>query len=553
MTAVIATSPKFQFSGADGLPLINGTLTTYLAGTTTPTTTWQDRAQATANTNPIVLDGNGECLLWLDPLVTYKFVLANAEGTQQWSVDNISGAEPAGLREALAASSGSSLVGYISGGTGAVATTVQAKLRRWQDVMDKGADNTGSVDTHAALQAMLDSATGVGLTVVMPPGTYRIDSPLVWPQNWPVTLLGSGVDATIINYTGSGDAIVMSDAGASTVFVKSSIENLTIVGNGSTSVNGVAMRQAYAMELRNVRIREFEVGLRIEQTWSVMLDFVRIDSCSQTGIELHDEANNITAYCCEILDNANGIYTAGARAVLFSGCTIEANTQYGAYITANSADGQSENIVFHGCYIEGNATADIRVILDSGAVSPQTVVVRDCYFVAITSKATVAIRVDQANHVLVDGCDFSVGTATYDYSLYTSDGGTVSGVTWGKNRDASTNGVYRGTGTAYSDETKLAARAWGRFTIAAAAIASSNSFGVASITYVSTGLYEVTLREAMPSTAYCVLASAENGAAYVAMLCSPGQPISTTVFRIVTGTDPATLAEARTVNFSVFA
>jgi hypothetical protein len=239
--------------------------------------------------------------------------------------------------------------------------------------------------------------------------------------------------------------------------------------------------------------------------------------------------------------------------VLFSNCTFETNTQYGAYVTANNVDSQAESITFHGCYIEGNTTNEIRVILDSGAVSPQSVVIRDCYFVCLSSKATWAVRVDQADHVVVDGCDFSVGSATYAYSLYISDAGTVSGVRFGKNRDASTNGVYRGTGTAYSDESKQESRAWGRFTVSGGAIDTTNSFNVSSITRISTGLYEVTLREAMSGTNYGIIASAEDAATVNALLCSPGVPSSTTVFRITTALDATTVREARTVSFAVFA
>ena len=108
----------------------------------------------------------------------------------------------------------------------------------------------------------------------------------------------------------------------------------------------------------------------------------------------------------------------------------------------------------------------------------------------------------------------------------------------------------------YSDRTgnerQQYARAWGQFTVAGGAIDTSSSFGVASITYISTGVYEVTLQEAMADTSYAPLVSAENGALYSMMLASPGVPSSTTVFRIYTGTDATTLAEARTVTFSVY-
>jgi hypothetical protein len=92
VTAVIAVNPKFQFSDTNGTALAGGFIDVYLAGTTTRTTTWQDRGQATANTNPIELDANGECLLWLDPELSYKWVVKNSSGVERYTVDNIAGA-----------------------------------------------------------------------------------------------------------------------------------------------------------------------------------------------------------------------------------------------------------------------------------------------------------------------------------------------------------------------------------------------------------------------------------------------------------------------------
>ena len=68
----------------------------------------------------------------------------------------------------LAASSGSSLVGFLQAGTGAVATTVQSKLRDVVSVKDFGAVGDGVADDTAAIQAAINT----GFNLVFPAGTY---------------------------------------------------------------------------------------------------------------------------------------------------------------------------------------------------------------------------------------------------------------------------------------------------------------------------------------------------------------------------------------------
>lgn len=191
MAGVIATIPKFQFS-ANGVPMVGGTLDTYIAGSTTPATTWQDSALTIANTNPISLDARGECVLWLDPAVVYKFVLKNAQGVIQWTQDNIS--NPAALanslRADLAASSGASLVGFLQAGAGAVATTVQSKLRETVSITDFGAKVDGVTDDTAAWLAAIayikaitpwPTSTGRALNrpcIYVPAGVSKVSSTL---------------------------------------------------------------------------------------------------------------------------------------------------------------------------------------------------------------------------------------------------------------------------------------------------------------------------------------------------------------------------------------
>jgi hypothetical protein len=89
MTAILSPDPVQKFFDANGAPLAFGKLATYAAGTTTPQATYVDSTQTTPNTNPVNLNFRGECNLWLDPTLNYKFVLTDFLGNQIWTVDNI--------------------------------------------------------------------------------------------------------------------------------------------------------------------------------------------------------------------------------------------------------------------------------------------------------------------------------------------------------------------------------------------------------------------------------------------------------------------------------
>ena len=95
MAGVIAIIPKLAFFDIAGNPAVGYKLYTYLSGSLTPSTTWQDQAMGSANTNPVILDARGECLLWLDSTKEYKFILKTSADVTVWTVDDISGAPSA--------------------------------------------------------------------------------------------------------------------------------------------------------------------------------------------------------------------------------------------------------------------------------------------------------------------------------------------------------------------------------------------------------------------------------------------------------------------------
>jgi hypothetical protein len=95
MSTLPLGGPKFRALTANATPLAGGKLFSYAAGTTTPLDTFTTRAGTTPNSNPVILNANGEADVWTSPGVLYKFVLKDASDVIQWTVDNV----PSGLTD----------------------------------------------------------------------------------------------------------------------------------------------------------------------------------------------------------------------------------------------------------------------------------------------------------------------------------------------------------------------------------------------------------------------------------------------------------------------
>lgn len=420
---------------------------------------------------------------------------------------------------------------------------------KYINVKDYGAKGDGSTNDYVAITAAITAVVaGLGGVVYFPTGVYKFGTAITFPVDWPVELRGAGMDSTILSYSGAGNGISMIGASGHAV-QKSKICDMRITGNASAG-NGIILQAGAIMTFRNLLIDTFVNGILSSDSYNILLDFVMITGCSGEGLLLGDEANNITCNACSFWNNGgSGAFINGARSVNFNSCTLEVNN-YGVKIISETAS-PSQSINFNGCYIEGNTTNDILVTKITGT-NPTGVNVKDCYFVCMSGKASEAIRVEYADNLNIDGCYFSVGTDTYAYSVYVVDSATVDEVILGRNKDASTSKVYQGSGTVIQNEKQLMARAIGRINIAGGAIASFTGLNIASVTWVSAGVYEITLKQTMPDTNWIIIANAENSSAYTSMVVSPGIPSSSTVARIATTDMAGTVADARTVVFAVY-
>ena len=178
-----------QFFDNSGVILSGGKLYSYAAGTTTPQTTYTSAAGNTAHTNPIVLNSAGRVAtgeIWLTAGSNYKFALYTSADVLITTWDNITGINGTGI------TSNAANVTYDPAGTGAVATTVQAKLREFVSVLDFGADPSGVADSTTAIRNAYAYANsvrrfgnsgvygagnfyvGCGPTVFFPSGVYKV-------------------------------------------------------------------------------------------------------------------------------------------------------------------------------------------------------------------------------------------------------------------------------------------------------------------------------------------------------------------------------------------
>lgn len=82
--------PHLQFFDANGLPLSNGRICTFNAGTTTPVSTYADSTGTSQNLTCIPLDSGGYGDIWLANQ-SYKFIAQDQNGVQQWTADGITG------------------------------------------------------------------------------------------------------------------------------------------------------------------------------------------------------------------------------------------------------------------------------------------------------------------------------------------------------------------------------------------------------------------------------------------------------------------------------
>ena len=407
MTAQLSPAPVFRSWDNNGLPLYLGKLYTYAAGTTTPQATYTDSTQTTQNPNPVILNFRGEAFVWLNPLLSYKYVLYDALGNLIWTEDNIQGAIGVAsnivpsitntftlgtptitFANAYFGPNGAAVFDPVSGNIGYYARTAAEiaagvtpvnyayTVGPYIDVRRYGFAEAASAATNTTA---LNSAMAVaaaqtnGGWVQLPAGSFNLNQ----PNNIPAFVIvnGAGKRATQILFAGSTTLFTLGGTSNTTLYYGCGMSNMDIrLSNATTTTEAVRCQGT-----QGARVEE----LYIQGTTGTAGNFVgvTIDGCNISSFQ-----NYIRGVQCNHVGNGFRMLTSGSQVCTqteFNNCYAangDVGTSVGFSVQNGCGNGStwiggdieqqgtgvsigagaSGGVTFHGTRFEGN-TVDVLI------------------------------------------------------------------------------------------------------------------------------------------------------------------------------------------------
>jgi len=370
-------------------------------------------------------------------------------------------------------------VTYVPAGTGAVSTTVQAKLRQVVSIIDFGADPTGATPCDTALANARTYIASTNAQLVFPAGTYTYST----SPNWGI----SGADITTsglvtLNYTGTGYAVNI-DAGASSGLVyKMSFAGNFIVKSNASALDAVFVRSIHhsKIALKVSGCGPTYAGLRVN--FSVCTEYSIVVSGNEGliagaipyyGMYLDKRGAAEQTSAC-IFNNpiiegvgATGIHLETAIQNTFTGGTSEGNTGLGVYISANSSFNTFNKLDLE---VNGVSTGDIS---DNGNSN----IFNGCLSGgAATTKVTFA----GTNAIIFGG--------TYNNIYNTGVGTNFTNVVYGNNGGALYNtGTYTSSSRVYNVNAGVYEQNLNAFSIGPVIVSVPNSTATTVLSLPNTG------------------------------------------------------------------
>jgi hypothetical protein len=165
---------------------------------------------------------------------------------------------------------------FTQSGTGAVARTVEGKLREVVSVKDFGAVGDGVTDDTAAIQAAAVAASQSGRYVYAPSGIYILSDTIIFAPTDPtlvcdVGVIGDGAASTVFRQTNRNkDTFYVSHSSTSLLYrVKPRFQNFCIEYRGTLNTDtGAAIRhrQCNAGVFENITISSAPFGIRSQRS-----------------------------------------------------------------------------------------------------------------------------------------------------------------------------------------------------------------------------------------------------------------------------------------------
>ncbi len=362
-----------QLFDNNGDPLSGGKIYVYVAGTTTPATTYTDPLGSIPNTNPIVADAAGRLTneIWFPVSGAFKFVLKTTNDVLLATYDNIpSVPTPPILNSASAISytpgylvnagqflpgttyqiatvgttnfvgigAAANLSGTVFTATGVgsgsgnayYVRTVESKLRDVVSVKDYGAIGDGITDDTVSIQAALNSGAG---GVYIPSGTYLVST------------LSARANTVIY---GDGNASQLLASGTGNILVVSGI-------SGGTQIVNVTVRDLYFKGLNNMTTGPLGCGVIVLHAINILVENCYFDSFGPGVADTSSGGAALCFYvnCIDVTARGNtvvngtgylngtdiAVYSAGGYAIITGNRTYSVNSN-GIYTNAASKIGR---------------------------------------------------------------------------------------------------------------------------------------------------------------------------------------------------------------------
>ena len=358
--------PRFFITGTNR-PLAGGLMYTYKAGTTENATTYSDDA-GTPNTNPIQLDSDGQCDLFLDDAVSYRIILKNSAGVTQFDKDRIASLGSTQVQSfnsiaALRLRSGTTIanaaktLGYYSAGDGGgnsfywdststatdnagtvIKPTAVSGAGRWLAVDTAtvlaeqfGAYADGNIHSDTTyLQAAINTGTNVelsnGKTYYAQGLTMTTDRQVLFCNGLcrivknanGVILTASGVDQQLQNIGFRGDA-------ATPIFTG---DNVNATGTGFTMLN-CGSRWAYGRAVKSTKSYTRIIGT---------CDIYQTADATGAGYDIELGASGQVALYCHVSGTISTQATGGILCVETGTISVD-NCQIGKFTAQIGTNG----------------------------------------------------------------------------------------------------------------------------------------------------------------------------------------------------------------------